>query len=471
MALLAAVLATVLTAATLTFLATGSSPARAALPSSFAWQSGGALVSPQVQPGHNVVSVKDPTVVNVDGKWHVYATTADTQGRWSMVYFGGFSDWSQAGSAPQYHMSDNPNIGSGYRAAPQMFYFAPRDQWYLVYQTGLPSFSTLTHPSRPQSATAPRNFMSSYPPIVTDNMGPGGYVVDHWVSCDSTMCYLYFNNDNGYFFRAETTVGDFPNGFRNTVIMLNDANKNRLFEASNIYKLGDTGQYLLLVEAIGSDGRRYFRSWTSNSLRAVGSQWTPLADSESNPFARSTNVSFPSGAWTRDISHGEMLRSSNDQTLTIDPCNLRFLYQGLNPSAGGDYSQLPYRLGLLTQTNSNCTPGGSPTASPSGGPTTPVPGACSAVIRVAGDWYTGWQGNVTVTAGAGAVDGWTVRWTWPGGQTIGSAWNAAWSQSGSTVTAADVGWNGRVEANQSREVFGFTASGPSAIPQITCTAD
>ncbi|MDX3641623.1 non-reducing end alpha-L-arabinofuranosidase family hydrolase [Streptomyces sp. MB09-02B] len=325
---------------------TSSPRSAAALPSRFSWSSSGTLISPKPDATHNIAGIKDPTVVRYNGKYHVFASVASSSG-YNLVYLN-FSDWSQAGSAT-HHYLDRSAIGAGYRAAPQVFYYAPQRLWYLVYQTGNASYSTNPDISNPNGWSAPRHFYSSMPDIIRQNIG-NGYWVDMWVICDSANCYLFSSDDNGHLYRSRTSVGQFPNGFTDTVIAARDS-KYALFEASNVYKVQGADQYLLLVEAIGSDGRRYFRSWTSSSL--AGS-WTQLAASESNPFARANNVSFPSGAWTRDVSHGEMIRSGYDQTLTIPACRLQYLYQGMNPGASGDYNLLPWRLGLLTQTNSTC---------------------------------------------------------------------------------------------------------------------
>jgi endo-1,4-beta-xylanase len=324
-------------------IATGVPGGVAGLPSSFQWSSSGPLISPKPDAAHPIVSVKDPTVVRYKDRWLVYATTANTSGEWSLQYTS-FRHWSQAPAAPRYFL-DQTAIGPGYRAAPQLFYFAPKRKWFLVYQTGLPSYSTTDDPTKPQTWSAPKNFQDQMPDVIAQNIG-NGYWVDFWVVCDQTMCYLFSSDDNGHLYRSETTVRDFPNGFGNTQIALQDPNRYNLFEASNVYRIKGTHKYLLLVEAIGSDGRRYFRSWTANGITGA---WTPLADTESNPFARWSNVTFPDGAWTQDISHGEMIRAGIDQTMEIDPNCLHYLYQGMDPAAGGDYSQLPWRLGLLTQ--------------------------------------------------------------------------------------------------------------------------
>jgi endo-1,4-beta-xylanase len=435
-----------------------ASPVQAeALPASFSWSSSAQLIGPKPDSTHNPAAIKDPSVVYHNGRYHVFASTASSAG-YNLMYTS-FTDWSQAASAPHTYLDRTP-IGTGYRAAPEVFYFEPDGLWYLVYQTGNASYSTNPDISNPNGWTAPKHFYSGMPQIIEDNIGTG-YWVDMWVTCDSVSCHLFSSDDNGHLYRSQTSLANFPNGMSEPVIAMEDDNKYALWEASNVYKVKETNQYLLLVEAFGTVGR-YFRSWTSTSLSGP---WTPLADSNANPFAAASNVTFPGGAWTEDISHGEMIRSGVNQLLEISSCNMRYVYQGVDPNAGGDYNSLPWRLGLLTQTNSSPDCG-----DPGEEPTTPAPtGDCTATVTVVGNWGSGWQGRVNVTAGAAALNGWSLQWTWPGSQRITSAWNTEWSQSGSSVTAGDVGWNGTVAAGQSREAFGFVASGASTVPQVTCS--
>ncbi|KAF8154964.1 glycosyl hydrolase family 62 protein [Crassisporium funariophilum] len=314
------------------------------LPTSFRWSSSGILVSPK-SDSYQLAGIKDPSIVFYNGRYHVFASTAKEAG-YNLVYLN-FTDFSQAASANQYYL-DQSGIGTGYRAAPEVFYFAPQSLWYLIYQNGNAAYSTNPDISNPKGWTAPKTFYSAMPSIITNNIG-AGYWVDMWVICDAANCHLFSSDDNGHLYRSQTSLANFPNGMNQPVIAMQDANKNRLFEASNVYKVNDS--YLLLVEAIGSDGRRYFRSWTSAN---IAGPWTALADSETNPFARASNVVFSGTAWSKDISHGEMIRSGYDQTLAVSPCNIRYLYQGLDPNASGSYNSLPWRLGLITQTNTAC---------------------------------------------------------------------------------------------------------------------
>jgi len=315
------------------------------LPSRFAWSASDPLIAPKADEAHPILSIKDPTIVHYDGRYHLFATTASQTGSWSMVYLS-FADFAEAATAEQHYLGDYPAL-AGYHAAPQVFYFEPQQRWYLIFQSGQPQYTTTQDISDPSSWARPVNFFPKEPTIVTENKGTGTWL-DFWILCDERQCHLFFTDDNGQLYRSETAIGDFPEGFGDPVIAI-DGTKGTLFEGSATYRVAGSDQYLTLIEAFGPNGQRYYRSFVADSLDG---EWTPLAGTFEAPFASEENVTFESGtAWTRDVSHGELLRDGYDQTLTISLSCLRFLFQGVDPSVRpSEYYQYPYRLALLTQT-------------------------------------------------------------------------------------------------------------------------
>jgi len=303
------------------------------------WTSTDVLIKPISDETHTIVSVKDPTVVHYNGLWHIYATAYSTSAKtWSMVYLN-FKDFADAPHAKLIHIDVNPGL-RGYHCAPHLFYFRPHQKWYLVFQSQQPQYCTTDDISRPETWTTPHNFFDRLP-ASTPRLP-----IDYHVICDDTHAYLFFTGDNGRFYRSRTRIEDFPRGMSDPEIAIEN-NRNNLFEGSMTYKIKGTETYLTIIEALSP--ARYYRAWISNDLNG---QWTPVpgADSWETPFAGINNVTFADGAepWTRDISHGELLRSNFDETPTIDPDDLRFLYQGRDPEINAGYSLLPYRLGLLT---------------------------------------------------------------------------------------------------------------------------
>jgi hypothetical protein len=313
----------------------------AELKAPFSWQLSPPLLSPAERPEDPCVSVKDPTVVHHDGRWHVFCTIR-SKVRTHQIEYVSFDKWENANAAPRHIL----RCRDKYFCAPQVFYFRPHKKWYLVYQAGeptrtlklQPAFSTTETLADPASWSQGQLFFPD-----ADPKGVSGWI-DFWVICDDQRAYLFFTSLNGKMWRMWTPLDQFPRGFDHCELAL----QADIFEASHTYRLLGQQKYLTVVEAQGGGGRRYYKAYLADRLDG---KWEPLANTEAKPFAGAANVRQPDPPWADSISHGELIRAGSDETLTVDPANLQFLIQGVSDTlrAGKSYSQIPWRLGLLVR--------------------------------------------------------------------------------------------------------------------------
>src|SRR5688572_27099517 len=95
----------------------------------FQWTAGRPLICPAKRVEDPCHAIKDPTVVFHGGKWHVFATIR-SQKRTHQIEYLNFADWASADKAERHVLK----ISDGYFCAPQVFYFTPQKQWYLLFQ-------------------------------------------------------------------------------------------------------------------------------------------------------------------------------------------------------------------------------------------------------------------------------------------------------------------------------------------------
>lgn len=97
----------------------------------------------------------------------------------------------------------------------------------------------------------------------------------------------------------------------------------------------------------------------------------------------------------------------------------------------------------------------------------PATSTCAVRFSKGTDWGNGYVATVDiVNNGPGAIDGWTLTWTWPTGwQQVSSGWSANWSQAGTLVKVTSTDDNRRLAAGASTSA-GFVGaySGPNVLP-------
>ncbi|MEU8090874.1 extracellular catalytic domain type 1 short-chain-length polyhydroxyalkanoate depolymerase [Micromonospora chalcea] len=194
-------------------------------------------------------------------------------------------------------------------------------------------------------------------------------------------------------------------------------------------------------------------------LQETIEQWTNVFGLSQNP----TSTDTPQSGWNR------RRYADSTGTVQVEAYSIQGAGHSL-PSSGMAAAAIAF-FGL-TSTPGPTTPPPGPTTPPPGpttpppgpttpppGPTTPPPGtgACSVRIEL-NAWNNGLTENITISnTGSTAVNGWSLAFTLPGGQTITSGWNASYSPSSGQVTARNVSYNSAIPAGGSTTI-GFQAT-------------
>ncbi|MFD2765086.1 extracellular catalytic domain type 1 short-chain-length polyhydroxyalkanoate depolymerase [Micromonospora eburnea] len=172
-------------------------------------------------------------------------------------------------------------------------------------------------------------------------------------------------------------------------------------------------------------------------------QWTNLHGLSQTP----TYTDTPQDGYTR-TRYG-----SSGSTAPVEAISM----QGVSHNLPVDAAQAIRFFGLDASTPPTTTPPTTtpPTTTP---PSSPPPSGGCRVAYVVNAWNTGLTADVTVTnTGTATINGWSLAFTLPAGQTITSGWNATYAPSSGAVTARNVSYNAAIPPNGSVSI-GFQAN-------------
>jgi acetylxylan esterase len=183
-------------------------------------------------------------------------------------------------------------------------------------------------------------------------------------------------------------------------------------------------------------------------------QWTDLHGSSQTPAF----TDHPQSTWTR-TRYG-----ATGTQATVEGISIAGVGHDL-PQTG----QLAYAISFLgldagTSTPPTSTPPTStPTTTPSSAP--PGSGSCRVTDTISA-WNTGLTATIAITnTGSSAINGWSLAFTLPAGQTITQGWNATYRPTSGPVTATNISYNAALAPGQSTTIgFQATHTGNTAAP-------
>jgi endo-1,4-beta-xylanase len=351
--------------------ATIAGPQVGALPSYDRWIVSDPVLEAGPEGAFDELSVKDPTIVFYNDKYHLFYTgkaTYETRDRMTHLSKNGSGlgyvsapSLEALGTARRYDLG---MITGAVIVAPQVFFFEPQQQWYIVAQTiveGKPDLMPvyLTNPDIEDV-----NGWSD-PQILKTRKSNNGFWIDFWVICDEEKAHLFYTDHAGSLFRFECPLEQFPEGFaremEETVLTVRGENEKgrwRMHEASHIYYVKEHGHYLNIMEAVYPHPTRknYWESRNRFLFAMVAEKlegpWYRVEDRENDFFGDPENLFNEDGSRSvyDEVSHPELIRSGYNQRLEIEDYQLQLLFQAFDADTVGpeyDYNYLPWKLMVM----------------------------------------------------------------------------------------------------------------------------
>mgnify|MGYP002362692673 CR=1 FL=1 len=301
------------------------------------WMLGKPLLDETTTLEGKPVRLVDPCIVRHEDRWHIFASAN-----------GGTVWTSTRDFAKRPIASEVIKLPVGSCFVPQVFFHRPQSRWHLIgmmpdktgrYPKMAPCLCTNADITNPKGWSPPE-VLDVPPPL--DEAKPVKQWIDFWVICDDVKAHLFVTSDGGRLWRSETTLANYPHGWSQPVIAL----RGDFIYAPHVYRHNVSGResYLLTLTARAADGHHYQQSYTAAKLDA---EWQPAAATADKPFAGLANVLVEDARWSGDLSHGEPVRSSNDERMILEADFKHFIFHGALDDAFAKDAKRQPAVGLL----------------------------------------------------------------------------------------------------------------------------